>query len=40
MNKHTIEEDLEGIKVKFGRFQESFNMNIEYSKLSFFINDD
>ena len=31
---------LKGIKVKSGRFQESTNMNIEYSKLSFFINDD
>ena len=31
---------LKGIKVKFGRLQESTNMNVEYSKLSFFINDD
>ena len=31
---------LKGIKVKSGRLQESTNMNVEYSKLSFFINDD
>ena len=31
---------LKGIKVKSGRFQESTNMNIQYSKQSFFINDD
>ena len=31
---------LKGIKVKSARFQERTNMNIEYSKLSFFINDD
>ena len=31
---------LKGIKVKSGRLQESTNMNVEYSKPSFFINDD
>ena len=31
---------LKGIKVKSGRLQESTNVNVEYSKLSFFINDD
>ena len=31
---------LKGIKVKSGRLQESTNMNVEYSKPSFFINND
>ena len=31
---------LKGIKVKSGKLQESTNMNVEYSKPSFFINDD
>ena len=31
---------LKSIKVKSGRLQESTNMNVEYSTLSFFINDD
>ena len=31
---------LKGIKVKSGRLQESTNMNVEYSKQGFFINDD
>ena len=31
---------LKGIKVKSKRLQESTNMNVEYSKPSFFINDD
>ena len=31
---------LKGIKVKSGRLQESTDMNVEYSTLSFFINDD
>ena len=31
---------LKGIRVKSGRLQESTNMNVEYSKPSFFINDD
>ena len=30
---------LKSIKVKSGRLQESTNMNVEYSTLSFFIND-
>ena len=31
---------LKAIKVKSGRLQKSTNMCVEYSKLSFFINDD
>ena len=31
---------LKSIKVKSGRLQESTNMNVEYSTLIFFINDD
>ena len=31
---------LKGIKVKSGRLQESTNMNVEYFKQGFFINDD
>ena len=40
MNKHTTEKDLERYKRETWETEESTNMCVEYSELSFFINDD